>query len=293
MPAQQALIALLVPAPLLARAMAFAASGLQAAIIAGPALGGAIYMAGATAVYATCAALLMLGLALTLRYPASCNDPNATRTPASLANLTAGVSFIVARRALLGAISLDLFAVLLGGATALLPMFARDILHVGTLGLGLLRGAPAAGAFLMSLALTRWPVSRRVGPMLLWAVAAYGAATVAFGWSTNFLLSMTMLAISGAADMVSVVIRQTLVQLETPDGMRGRISAVNSVYIGASNQLGKFESGATAAWIGPMGSVVAGGIGSLLIALTWSKIFPMLATRDHLQSVPADPRKGL
>lgn len=289
MPAQQALIALLVPAPLLARAMAFAASGLQAAIIAGPAIGGAIYVAGATAVYGTCAALFTLGLvlALTLRYGATGDDAAAPRAPASIANLMAGVSFIVARKAMLGAISLDLFAVLLGGATALLPMFARDILHVDAWGLGLLRGAPAVGAFLMSLALTRWPVGRRVGTKLLVAVAVYGVATVAFGCSTNFLLSMLMLAVSGAADMVSVVIRQTLVQLETPDAMRGRVSAVNSVFIGASNQLGEFESGATAAWVGPVGSVVAGGIGTILIALIWWRIFPTLAHRDHLQTPTA------
>lgn len=289
MPAQQALIALLVPAPLLARAMAFAASGLQAAVIAGPAIGGAIFVAGATAVYAACAALFTLGLvlALTLRYRESGDDTVAPRAPPSFANLMAGVSFIFARKALLGAISLDLFAVLLGGATALLPMFARDVLQVDAWGLGLLRGAPAVGALLMSLVLTRWPIERRVGTKLLLAVAVCGTATLAFGCSSHFLLSMLMLAVSGAADMVSVVIRQTLVQLETPDTMRGRVSAVNSVFIGASNQLGEFESGATAAWLGPVGSVVAGGVGTILVALAWWRIFPTLAHRDQLQTPTA------
>jgi hypothetical protein len=185
----------------------------------------------------------------------------------------------------LGAISLDLFAVLLGGATALLPMFAKDILFVGAWGLGLLRAAPAAGALAMSLVLSRWPPRRRAGPLLLAAVAAYGVTMLAFGLSTQFWLSLLALAASGAADMVSVVIRQTLVQLETPDAMRGRVSAVNSVFIGASNQLGEFESGATAALLGPVGSVVLGGAGCLAVAGLWRRLFPGLAARDAL--VPA------
>jgi MFS family permease len=182
----------------------------------------------------------------------------------------------------LGAVSLDLFAVLLGGATALLPMFAKDILHVGAWGLGLLRASPAVGALLMSLVLTRWPVRRHTGPLLLGSVAVYGLATLVFGLSTVMLLSMAALVVSGAADMVSVVIRQTLVQLETPDAMRGRVSAVNSLFIGASNQLGEFESGATAAWLGPVGSVVLGGVGTLVVAGLWLRLFPALARRDAL-----------
>lgn len=281
MPAQQALIALLVPAPLLPRAMAFSASGMQAAIIAGPALGGAIYVAGAAAVYATCGVLLALGaaLAITLRYRSAA----VSRERPTLANLLAGVAFVTGHRILLGAISLDLFAVLLGGAVALLPIYARDILHADAWGLGLLRAAPAAGAFLMSVALTRWPIRRRVGHKLLAAVAVFGLATLVFGLSTHLLLSLVALAVSGAADMVSVVIRQTLVQLETPDAMRGRVSAVNSVFIGASNQLGEFESGATAAWLGPVGSVVLGGVGTVAVAVAWLRLFPALARRDRLQ----------
>jgi MFS family permease len=191
-----------------------------------------------------------------------------------------------ASKVLLGATSLDLFAVLLGGATALLPMFAKDILFVGPFGLGLLRGAPAVGALMMSGLLTRWPLRRRVGHTLLLSVALYGVCMVLFGLSTVFWWSMLLLAVSGAADTVSVVVRQTLVQIETPDAMRGRVSAVNSVFIGASNQLGEFESGVTAEWLGPVGSVVLGGVGTLVVAALWIRLFPTLARRDRLESAP-------
>ena len=183
---------------------------------------------------------------------------------------------------LLGAISLDLFAVLLGGATALLPIYARDILHTGPQGLGLLRAAPAVGALLMTLVLVRFPLQRHAGYKLLGAVGVFGLATLVFGVSTHFGLSMLALAVTGAADSISVVTRQTLMQLDTPDEMRGRVSAVNSIFIGASNQLGEFESGATAALWGPVGSVVVGGLGTLVIALAWLKLFPELAKRDRL-----------
>lgn len=204
------------------------------------------------------------------------------REPVSLRSLLAGAAFVWQRKALLGAVSLDLFAVLLGGAVALLPIYAKDILHVGPWGLGLLRAAPAAGALLASVLLTRWPLSRRVGPTMLAAVAVFGVCMVVFGLSTSFLLSLGVLAVSGSADMVSVVVRQTLVQIETPDAMRGRVSAINSVFIGASNQLGEFESGATAALLGPVGSVVVGGIGTVLVAALWFKAFPQLAQRDRM-----------
>jgi MFS family permease len=280
MPAQQALTPLLVPAPLLARALAFSSAGLQGAIIAGPALGGLIYAAGAAITYAVCAALFAVATTLCLAIRYAHAPPRAESV--SWLTLLAGVHFIVGRKVVLGAVTLDLFAVLLGGATALLPMFAKDILQAGPGGLGLLRAAPAVGALLMSVALTRWPVRRRSGPLLLAAVAVYGVAMLVFGLSTAFLLSMAALAVSGAADMVSVVIRQTLVQLETPDAMRGRVSAVNSVFIGASNQLGEFESGATAALFGPVGSVVLGGLGTLAVAGLWLRLFPALAQRDAL-----------
>jgi MFS family permease len=280
MPAQQALTPVLVPPAMLPRAMAFSSAGMQAAVIGGPALGGVIFVAGATAVYATCAFLFATGcvLILALRY----DHAPPPREPVTLRTLLAGVEFVWQRKALLGAVSLDLFAVLLGGATALLPMFAKDILHVGPWGLGLLRGAPAAGALLMSAVLTRWPLERRVGPTMLAAVALYGVCMVVFGLSTSFVLSLIVLAVSGGADMVSVVVRQTLVQIETPNEMRGRVSAVNSVFIGASNQLGEFESGATAALLGPVGSVVAGGVGTLLVAAAWFKLFPSLSRRDRM-----------
>ena len=282
MPASQAMAPQLVPAEVLPRALAFSSAGMQAAIIAGPALGGFIYVAGAAAVYAVSAALSVLAsllLAMVGHRPAP-----RLREPVTLRTLFAGVAYIRHRDVILGAISLDLFAVLLGGATALLPMFAKDVLHVGPWGLGLLRGAPAAGALVMSLGLTRWPAARRVGRTLFVAVAVYGLATLVFALSTAFVLSLAALLVSGAADMVSVVIRQSLVQLETPDAMRGRVSAVNSIFIGASNQLGEFESGAVAAWLGPVGSVVVGGVGTLLVAGAWIGLFPALFRRDRLAS---------
>ena len=236
-----------------------------------------LYTTGATTVYATCVALSLLSAALTLtvRYrhvPA--------QGAATLASVLAGVSYVWHHKVLLGAMSLDLFAVLLGGATALLPIYARDILHTGPQGLGLLRAAPAMGALLMTLLLVRFPLQRHVGYKLLGAVAVFGLATLVFGLSSHFGLSM--LAVTGAADSISVVTRLTLMQLETPDAMRGRVSAVNSIFIGASNQLGEFESGATAALLGPVGSVVLGGLGTVLIAASWLRLFPALARRDRL-----------
>ena len=285
MPAQQALVPLLVPPPLLPRAMAFSSAGLQGAIIAGPALGGFVYVAGASAVYGSCAALFALATVLCLRIRHA--KPARTEV-ASLQTLLAGVRYVWQNKVVLGAISLDLFAVLLGGAVALLPIFAKDILHVGAWGLGLLRGAPALGALAMSVLLTRWPIARRAGAKLFAAIAVFGLATVIFGLSTSFPLSMLALVVTGAADMVSVVVRQTMIQLETPDAMRGRVSAVASIFIGASNQLGEFESGATAAWLGPVGSVLLGGAGTLLVAALWWHAFPGLARRDAL--VPPPPR---
>lgn len=311
MPASQALLPLLVDLPQLPRALALSSVALQGAIIAGPALGGGLYAlggwlsggpgggparalsagasaaAGAAAVYAVSA----LGFAIALWAVWGLRPRPVARQaePASLASLLAGLGFVWRRKVVLGAVSLDLFAVLLGGATALLPIFARDILATGPQGLGLLRAAPAAGALLMSLWLARWPIERRTGAWLLGSVALYGLTMIGFGLSTSFWLSLGALALSGAADMVSVVIRQTLVQLETPDAMRGRVSAVNGLFIGASNQLGEFESGATAALLGPVGSVVSGGAGTLLVVLTWTRLFPALAQRDSL--VRSDTRQ--
>ncbi len=284
MPAQQALVPSLVPNAVLPRALAFSSVGMQTAIIGGPALGGFLYVAGASVVYAVCVAAFIVSGVMFLRIGHPHVPP--PKEPVSLATVLAGFRFIWQRPVVLGAISLDLFAVLLGGATALLPMFAKDVLHVGPWGLGLLRAAPAVGALCMSALLTRWPITRRVGRVMLGSVALYGLATVAFAMSTAFILSLLALWVSGAADMVSVVIRQSLVQLETPDAMRGRVAAVNSIFIGASNQLGEFESGATAALLGPVGSVLLGGIGTLAVAALWMKFFPALARRERLTELP-------
>ena len=280
MPAQQALTPQLVPPALLSRAMAFSSGGMQAAVIGGPALGGLIFVAGATAVYASSAGLFLIASLLMSRVRYVHMAP--PREPVTMSTLLAGLVFVWERKVLLGAVSLDLFAVLLGGATALLPLFAKDILMVGPWGLGLLRAAPAVGAVLMSVLLTRRPMQRRVGHRMLGAVAVYGVCMVVFGLSTSFALSLLALTLSGAADMVGVVVRMTLVQMETPNEMRGRVSAVNSIFIGASNQLGEFESGATAAVFGPVGSVVLGGVGALLIAAAWLRYFPDLARKDRL-----------
>jgi len=280
MPAQQALTPQLVPPELLQSAVALSSSGMQVAIIGGPAIGGLLYTTGATTVYVTCAVLLMVAAILSamVRYPHRLAPMNATWQ-----TVLAGFSFVWQHKVVLGATSLDLFAVLLGGATALLPIYARDILHTGPVGLGVLRSAPAVGALVMSLAIMRWPLTRHVGHRLLVAVAVFGVATLVFGLSNQFWLSLIALVITGAADSVSVVIRSTLVQLETPNEMRGRVSAVNSMFIGASNQLGEFESGATAALFGAVGSVVVGGIGTMVIAASWLKLFPSLAQRDRME----------
>ena len=281
MPAQQSLVPLLVPAEMLPRALAFSSGGMQVAIIGGPALGGLIYVAGAHVVYIVCAVLFLLAAALFASVRHVHEPPE--KQPVTWATVFAGFHFIWQRPQILGAISLDLFAVLLGGAVALLPMFAKDVLHVGPWGLGVLRSAPAVGALIMSIALTRRPIQRRAGRTMFGAVAVFGVSMIVFGFSTIFLVSLLALAVSGAADMVSVVIRQSLVQLDTPNEMRGRVSAVNSIFIGASNQLGEFESGATAALLGPVGSVVMGGVGTLLVVVLWMRWFPALARRDRLR----------
>lgn len=280
MPAQQAITPALVPRALLPRALAFASAGMQGAIIAGPAAGGVVYALGGAAVYACSAAGSAAACALVASIPRTPRAAPADR--AGWATMLAGLGFIWRRPTLLGALSLDLFAVLLGGATALLPIFARDILHAGPQGLGLLRSAPAVGALLASIWLARHPIERRAGRTMLLAVALYGVSMLVFGASSCFALSLAAIFVSGACDMVSVVVRQTLVQIDTPDDMRGRVSAVNSVFIGASNQLGEFESGATAAWLGPAGSVLLGGLGTLLVVAAWARWFPELARRDRL-----------
>jgi MFS family permease len=280
MPTQQALGPLLVPIDVLPRALATTAAGLQFALILGAALGGFIYVTGTHVVYIVSAVLF--AAAITLATLIHLEHAPAAREPVSAQSLFAGITFIWNRKEVLGAISLDLFAVLLGGAVALLPIFAKDILHVGPWGLGLLRAAPAAGAFFMSVLLAQFPIERAAGRVMFASVAIYGFATIVFALSSSFIVSLIALACVGAFDMVSVVIRLSLVQLETPNEMRGRVLAVNSIFIGASNQLGEFESGITAGWFGAAPSAVIGGIGTLMVVAAWMKMFPALAQRQRL-----------
>lgn len=281
-PALQSMLPALVPAPILPRAMAVNASAGQAAMIMGPALGGFLYVAGPGVVYLVTAGLYLVSVTMLgrLRY----EQAPPRREPATLKTLFAGVHFIRRRPDVLGVISLDLFAVLLGGATALLPIFAGDILHTGPWGLGLLRAAPAAGALLMSLWLARHDMQRRVGPIMFASVAGFGVATLVFAVSTALWLSLLALFALGAFDMVSMVIRGALVQLDTPDDMRGRVSAVNAIFINTSNQLGEFESGMLASWLGAVGATVIGGIGTLLVVVLWMAMFPGLRRRQQLHA---------
>lgn len=280
-PTLQALLPSLVPPEVLPRAVALSSSAGQTGIILGPAVGGFLYVAGAPVVYATAAALFLLAHVLIACVRMARAAP--VSTPVSLQSLFAGIVFIKGRPVVLGAISLDLFAVLLGGATALLPIYARDILGTGAWGLGLLRSAPAVGALGMALLLAHRPLDRHVGRVMFAAVAVFGMATLVFGVSRWLPLSMLALVVLGASDMISVVIRTSLVQLDTPDAMRGRVSAVNSVFVGASNQLGEFESGMVAGLLGPVASVVVGGLGTLLVVAIWMRLFPDLARRDRMR----------
>lgn len=282
MPTLQALLPSLVPQEVLGRAIAASASASEAATILAPALGGVLFALGAGFAYGLDVLLFLGGAVLILSLPG--HQESTGKAPVTMDSLLAGIHFIRSRPDILGAISLDLFAVLLGGATALLPVYAKDILHTGAWGLGLLRSAPAIGALLMSLWLMRHPVDRHVGKIMFAAVAVFGASTMVFGLSTHLLLSMGSLVVLGASDMISVVIRSTFVQLETPDEMRGRVGAVNSLFIGASNQLGEFESGTTAALLGPVAAVVLGGAGTLLVVALWMRWFPSLARRDRMRA---------
>ncbi|QWV98005.1 MFS transporter [Geomonas nitrogeniifigens] len=279
-PTMLALVPWLVPQELIPRASAWSASANQTASIAGPALGGLLYALGPTTVYTTAAVLFFAASLLLSRI--RLDRAPVKREPATVRSLFAGIAFIRSRQEILGAISLDLFAVLLGGATALLPVFARDILHTGPLGLGMLRAAPAMGALGVSLLLARRPLRQRVGRTMFLSVFLFGVATVVFGISTSFPISMAALMVLGAADIVSVVIRASLVQIETPDEMRGRVSAVNSMFIGTSNQLGEFESGVTAALFGTVPAVLIGGVGTMVVVLLWMRLFPRLLQVDKL-----------
>jgi MFS family permease len=279
-PSMSSLLPALVPPPILPRAVAVSGSAFQMAMVLGPAVGGLLYVAGPGAVYAVAAGLYLVAATLMalLRY----EQVPPKREPASLKSLFAGVHFIRERKDVLGVISLDLFAVLFGGATALLPIFAKDILHTGPWGLGLLRTAPAVGALLMSFWLARHDLTRRVGMIMFGSVAGFGVATLVFALSSWMWLSLVALFAGGAFDMVSMVIRGSMVQLDTPDAMRGRVNAVNSIFVNTSNQLGEFESGLVAAWLGAVGAAVVGGVGTLLVVGLWMGMFPGLRRRQKL-----------
>jgi MFS family permease len=268
-----------------ANAVAWNATTFQAATIIGPSLGGILYAAfhGPSAVYAM-AMMTALG-ALISMYRIRTRPQTRKREPMTLKTVLVGLNFIWEQKVILGAISLDLFAVLLGGAVALLPVYAREILHTGPWGLGLLRTAPGVGAAVMAVGMAHRPLKGKAGPALLWSVAGFGVCTIVFGVSRSLILSLITLVCLGAADMVSVIIRATLVQVRTPDAMRGRVNAVDMVFIGTSNELGQFESGITAQWFGAVPAVVLGGIGTLLVIAVWSWLFPDLRKTGPLSSI--------
>lgn len=291
-PASRALLPLLVPDEHFANAVAWNASTFQIATIAGPAIGGIAYafFRGPHAVYAMAAAVSMLAIAMTLRIqPRPAARP---KDPVSVRTVLAGFRFIWEKKLILGSISLDMFAVLLGGAVALLPIYAKEILQTGPWGLGLLRSAPGVGAALMAIVVAHWPIRRRAGMTMLLCVAGFGVLTIVFGISRSLILSLVALFLLGASDMVSVIIRATLVQVATPDEMRGRVNAVDMLFIGVSNELGEFESGLTAQWFGTVPAVVLGGIGTLVIIAAWAWLFPELRNADQLtvaELVPEQP----
>jgi MFS family permease len=279
-PSTQAIVPALVEEPMVASAIAWSASANQTASIVGPALGGLLYAFGAHVPYAVCACLFVTAAVCSSSIRLRRAAP--PRSPVTAGSLFSGIHYIRERKNILGAISLDLFVVLLGGATALLPAYARDILHTGPWGLGLLRLAPAVGALTTSVFLAHYPIRRQAGTRMFAAVILFGVATIAFALSRSIWLSLGVLCVLGAADVVSVVVRSSLVQLETPDEMRGRVSAVNSLFIGTSNQLGEFESGITASWFGIVPATIIGGVGSILVALLWMRIFPGLRKLQSL-----------
>jgi MFS family permease len=287
-PATRSLLPFLVPPEKLPRSLAWGSSVTQLAIIGGPALGGFAYALGPAIAYGG-ALIASLVSAIGMLF---LGGRRLTRDTAALASrlerVREGIEFVRSRPVVFGAISLDLFAVLLGGAVSLLPIYARDILHVGPTGLGILRSAPAFGAALTALYLTRRPVERKVGHAMFAAVVVFGIGTIVFGVSTDFGLSLGALAVTGAADQISVYIRSALVQFATPDVMRGRVSSVSTLFISASNELGGFESGVTAALLGTVPAVVVGGVGTLIVVAVWMRVFPPLRTVDRMRDVLPD-----
>jgi MFS family permease len=291
-PSSQSLLAFLVPPERLAKSIALSSSAFTVAVIAGPALGGLLFATGPIATYTVCVAGFLVAALLVTTLGGRRLDRSVKSDTSRWERVVEGISFVRERPIILGAISLDLFAVLLGGAVALLPVFARDILHSGPLGLGFLRSAPAVGAALTALTLSRRPILRRSGTRMFAAVAVFGLATVAFGLSHNFYLSLVALFIVGASDMVSVNVRQSLINFATPDQMRGRVGAVSMLFIGASNELGEFESGITASWFGTVPAVIFGGAGTLAVVGIWMGLFPRLRTVDKLTDVEPEPQRS-
>ena len=293
MPASSAVTPNLVPPEAFPSAVAMNSMLFEIGVIAGPALGGVLYLIGPSVVYCAVAGLLLLAVALIfIIKPVRARD--AAEASETTAHLLEGLRYVLHQKALLGAISLDLFGVLFGGATALLPAFAQDVLHVGPAGLGMLRTATGVGAALTAITLVLSPIERHVGRWMFAGVSLFGAATVVFGLSRSFPLSFAALVLLGAGDMVSVYIRQVLIQLETPDAIRGRVSAVGSMFVGASNELGEFESGLTARWFGLMPAVVLGGAVTLAVVGSYLKLFPELRGMDRFRrKTPAGTRDNV
>jgi len=287
-PTIAALLPALVAPPLLPRAVAASSAAGQTGMIVGPAIGGLLYVVSPVLVHGVCCVLFLVGSLLIVMLPVA--GYRAAREPVTVERLFAGIAFIRRNPIVLGAITLDLFAVLLGGATALLPIFARDILAAGPWGLGLLRAAPGIGAVAMSVLLTQFPPKQRVGQLIFVAVAGYGVSTLIFALSGSLILSTCALIALGAFDMVSVVARGTLIQLHTPDAMRGRVNAVNSMFVVASNQLGDFRAGLMAAWVGAVPAVLFGAVGALAVVVTCWRLFPALVRVDRFDAVHGAPK---
>ena len=285
-PVSRALLPQLIPEEIFPHAVAWASTLFQGAAILGPALGGIVYAAsrGPSAVYALAMAMAAVALVCTLRIKIQ-QRPRA-REPVNPTTVLAGLRYIWHEKVVLGSISLDLFAVFLGGAVALLPVYAREILLTGPWGLGLLRTAPGVGAAVMAIFLAHRPLRQKVGLIMLWCVAGFGLFTILFGLSRSLVLSLVALFFVGATDMVSVIVRAVLIQVATPDEMRGRVNAVDMVFIGASNEFGEFESGLTAQWLGTVPAVVLGGIGTLVVTAIWAWRFPELRKVEQVHSLP-------
>jgi MFS family permease len=288
-PVSRALVPQLLPEEHFTNAVAWASTIFQGAAILGPALGGLIYafFRGPSAVYIL--AVLMAGVAVICTLKIKTQSKSRSREPINLTTVSAGLRYIWREKVVLGSISLDLFAVFLGGAVALLPVYAREILLTGPWGLGLLRAAPGVGAAAMAIFLAHRPFRRKVGLIMLWCVGGFGFFTILFGLSRSLVLSLIALFFVGATDMVSVIVRAVLIQVATPDEMRGRVNAVDMVFIGASNEFGEFESGLTAQWLGTLPAVVLGGIGTIVVTAIWAWRFPELRKVEQIHSLPSRP----